>query len=495
MATSLLALTFSVMADSSGAVSMMRAYAEPTMHMLTALASLACIFFLMYGGYLYMTSGGKPDSLIHAKRVLRNALIGLVIVLAAATITSLLVNAYGHPAGGASAQLPSLQAIPTQPVSNGLVDVLIKAVTGFLNTIIQAVAAPFLAALTYFTQSTPLMASNPAVFNLWLGVVGITDVLFVIVLSLLGFHVMSAASFGFDEVDLPHLLPRVGLIFLLLNTSIFSIDGIIELSNVLIAAIGKVAGASTIWATLTDVVKESGGQGIAALLLMFAFLIFSVLLLVYYVVRLVSLFIGAVISPLVLLIWLVPGFRDFSETAIKTYLMTIFTLFIHVVILLLAASLFTGMSASSGNKLPDTLMALVVGIATVFALLKTQSVMMQLSYVGMGPRSMRRLGGQFMNGVSYLTDRATSGRKAAAAKTSRRSTALGQGGRPIRSSPGTLQSIGYRHPQTASVGVRRVPAGSAASTATTTPTPGASARGAPPVSLVSTKRTTKQEDI
>ena len=154
MATPLFALTVSVMADSSGALSVMRAYVAPTMQTLIAVSSLACVFFLIYGGYLYMSSGGKPDTLIHAKRVLRNALIGLVIVLAAATITSLLVNAYGHPASGASAQLPSLQAIPAQPVSSGLVDVLIKAATGFLNTIIQAVATPFLAALTFFTQST-----------------------------------------------------------------------------------------------------------------------------------------------------------------------------------------------------------------------------------------------------------------------------------------------------------------------------------------------------
>lgn len=398
-----LVTSLSIMADASGAVVAMRDYVAPTIRTLAALAAIVCTFFIVNAGYLYMTSSGKPDAMEHAKRVLRNAILGLLIVLSAATLTSILSNAYGQPAGGQTATLPSLEAIPPEDVGNGLIDVLIKAVTGFLNAIIQAVATPFLAALDYFTKETPLMAENPSVFNLWLAMVGMTDVLFVVVLALIGFHVMSAASFGFDEIEFKHLLPRIGLVFLLLNTSIFFIDGIIELSNALITAIGKVAGSSSPWDTLTNVVKDTGGQGLAALLMMLAFLIFSVILLVYYVGRLVTLFIGAVISPLVILVWLVPGFRDFSETAIKTYMTTIFTLFVHVVILQLAASLFTGMASTGDNQVPDTLMAMVVGLATVMALLKTQSVMMQFSYVSMGARNARMLGGQFMNGVSYIT--------------------------------------------------------------------------------------------
>jgi hypothetical protein len=393
----------SLMADASGAVSVMREYVAPTIRTLAALAAIVCTFFIVNAGYLYMTSSGKPEALEHAKRVLRNAILGLVIVLSAATLTSILSNAYGQPAGGQAATLPSLQAIPQEDVSNGLVDVLIKAVTGFLNAIIQAVATPFLAALEYFTKGTPLMAENSSVFNLWLAIVGMTDILFVVVLALIGFHVMSAASFGFDEIEFKHMLPRIGLVFLLLNTSIFFIDGIIELSNALISAIGKVAGSASPWDSLSAVVEGAGGQGLAALLLMLAFLIFSVMLLVYYIGRLVTLFIGAVISPLVILVWLVPGFRDFSETAIKTYITTIFILFVHVVILQLAASLFTGMATTGNDRLPDTLMALVVGLATVMALLKTQGVMMQFSYASMGARNMRMLGGQFMNGVSYMT--------------------------------------------------------------------------------------------
>ena len=390
------------LADATSPAGVMRSFVAPVIKTLCVLASLVCVFFLVNGGIQYTTSSGKPEQLDNAKRIIRNALIGLVIVLGAGVLTAILMHAYAGSSAASSAKLPNLTAITPAPVSNGLVEILIKAITGLLNNIVQSVAAPFLKALSFFTTSTPLMADNASVFKLWLALVGITDVLFVLVVALLGFHVMGASTFGLDEIEFKHLLPRLTLIFLLINSSIFMIDGVIELSNVMIKAINSAGASKSVWDTLTDVVKHAGGQGVAALLIMVTFLIFSVILVVYYVGRLVTLYIGAVLSPLLLLLWLIPGFRDFSESAAKTYLTTIFVLFVHVVILEIAASLFVGMQPTPSSHGPDTLIAMAVGLATLYALLKTQGVMMQFSYASIGPRTARRLGGQFMTGVSYL---------------------------------------------------------------------------------------------
>jgi len=398
----LAAMHLALMADSSSAGSVMSAYVTPVVSSLCVAASLVCVFFLVNGGMSYMTSAGKVENLDHAKRVIRNALIGLVIVLGAGVLTAILTHAYASSGHTTTSTLPALTSIKPVPVSNGLVNVIIKAITGVLNNIIQSIATPFLAALTFFTSSTPLMAQNSSVFDLWGAIVGITDAMFVLIVALLGFHVMSAATFGLDEIEFKHLLPRIGAIFLLINTSIFAIDGVIELSNAMISAITNGLGTTAVWTVLTGVVQQSGGLGVAALLIMVAFLIFAVMLLVYYVFRIVTLYVGAILSPLVLLLWLVPGFRDFSESAAKAYITTVFVLFVHVVILLLAASLFAGLIVGSPTQTPDTLMALVVGLATVIALLKTQGLMMQLSYVSIGPRTARKLGGQFVNGVSFF---------------------------------------------------------------------------------------------
>lgn len=398
----MIAPTILTLADASSAASVMHAYVAPVVRALCVFASLVCIAFLVNGGYQYITSSGHPGKLEHAKHILKNALLGLVVVLAATVMTAILTHAYAGSSSALGQKLPNLTSVTPQPVSNGLVDILIKAITGLLNNIIQSIATPFLKALAFFTSATPLMADNSSVFNLWLAIVGITDVLFVLVVALVGFQIMGASTFGFDDIEFKHLLPRFVLIFLLMNTSIFAIDGVIEVSNAMIRAIND-TGAGSVWTTLTNVAKQSGGLGVASLLIMIAFLIFSVILLVYYVGRLVMLYLGAVLSPLIFVLWLLPGFRDFSETAAKTYLTTIFVLFVHVIILELAASLFAGIHGS-GGLVPNQgdLMALVVGLATVIALLKTQGVMMQFSYANLGPRSARKLGGQFVTGVSAL---------------------------------------------------------------------------------------------
>lgn len=109
--TDTLAMSLTLMADSSGAVSAMRDYVAPTIRTLAALAGVVCTFFIINAGYLYMTSSGKPEQMDYAKHVLRNALLGLLIVLSAATLTSILTSAYGDLAGGQTATL-------TKPTSN-----------------------------------------------------------------------------------------------------------------------------------------------------------------------------------------------------------------------------------------------------------------------------------------------------------------------------------------------------------------------------------------
>ena len=209
------------------------------------------------------------------------------------------------------------------------------------------------------------MAVNSSVFSLWLAIVGIADALFVLVVALLGFHVMSYATLGLEEIEFKHLLPQIGLAFLALNTSIFAVDALISLSNAMIHALYAAFPGTTVWQALTDVTKQSAAMGLVALLIMVVFLIFSVILVVYYVTRLVTLYLGAILSPLIVLLWLLPGFKDFAIAAAKTYLVTIFVLFVHVMILLLAASIFAGMVPSARIKPSTRLWRLVVGVATL----------------------------------------------------------------------------------------------------------------------------------
>ena len=329
----------SLVADVSAATNSMLTVVHPIAITLGILAGLVSVGFLINGGIQMMTSSGKPDKLEHAKKIIRNSIIGLVVVLAAVTLTSILTNTYHSSGTPTTSEVPALAPIQPASSSGSLVDVLVGAVTGLPQTIIESAAQPFISALSYFTTSTPLMSGNSSVFNLWLIILAIADVLFVLVVILLGFHIMSASSLGFDEIEFKHMIPQLILIFVLMNSSIFMIDGFIQLSNGMITALRAGFGTSDVWDSLKQVASSSKDMKLATLLIFIVFIVLSVILPIYYILRLVIRYIGAVLAPLVLLIWLIPSFKDFAVNALRTYLTTVFVLFIHVVILALAAAI------------------------------------------------------------------------------------------------------------------------------------------------------------
>lgn len=396
-------LPLALFANASAASEAMRSFLNPVIMTLCVIASLACTFFLVTGGIEYMSSKGKPENLEHAKRTIKNALIGLLLVIAAVTLTAILSHAYGSPAGEIGNKLPALTPIQ-QESSTSFWDVVTKAIIHVLVNIVESIGEPFVKALGYFTNATPLMGDNSSVFNLWLAIVGIADVLFILVVALLGFHIMSFNSLGFDELDIKQILPQLAFVFLLMNTSIFAIDAVIGLSNGMIHALQSGFPSTSIWDLLSKLTEQSASLGLGGLLVMIAFLVLTVMLLVYYVGRLITLYIGAVLSPLVLLLYLLPAFKDFAISALKTYLTVIFVLFVQVVIMQLASSIFSGMLQGDNGDQPDTLMALIVGTATVLALLKTQGVMKELSYAASTPRAAREMAGSFMRGVGYMNN-------------------------------------------------------------------------------------------
>lgn len=377
-------------------------YLRPIMFALVGLAGAVSTFFLVVGGIEYMTSSGKPEKLEHAKTTLRNALIGLVLVIGAASLTAILQGAYSdNSATQTFSDAPVLEPVEVDSGGGGVTEILINSIIGLFKHFIESAASPIINAVDYFTQGTPLMADNEGVFNLWLGTLGIANAIFVLVVALLGFQVMSTSTLGLDEIEFKHLLPRLGITFLLMNMSIFAIDAVVNLTNVMITAITGASGTTSVFTTLSDVMSDAGNQGMVSLLLMIVFIVLSAILLVYYVARIVALYVGAVLSPLVVLLQVVPGFRDFTASAFKMYVATLFNLFVHVIVLAIAATLFVGLTGPDDGGF-DPLMSLVGGIAAIFTLLKTQHVMMQISMASTGTKAMRKMSGQFLNGVSYL---------------------------------------------------------------------------------------------
>ncbi len=377
-------------------------YTSDTLTALIVLASIATVFFLVRGGYLYITSTGNPATLEEAKRTIRQALIGLIIVIGAGVFSSLLNSAMTQPSSNAVGTALNLNPIVPAAQSGSLAQILLDAISGFLQNIVQSVTKPIMDGITWFLTSTPALSTNSVVFNFWLVIVGITDSLFAIVIALLGFHVMSASTFGFEELTLKELLPRIALSFVAANTSIFLIDWLISLCQTLVhAVLNATGGLGQAWIlnAFNPATLVSGTTALITLIFMVVFVILAVVLLLFYISRLMLLAFGAVISPLVCLLWLVPQFTDFAENAISVYLITIFVLFVHVVIIQLASAFLTIPGQSGTNPI----ISILIGIAMLSILLKSTAVGIQLALSSKVTGSVKKMSGQIINVISSNT--------------------------------------------------------------------------------------------
>ena len=374
-------------------------FTNQTLNVLFVLASLFATLFIVKGGYEYITSSGKPDSIEHAKLTIRNALLGLILVLSAAIISSVLNNSFTTPSASFSQTQINLKPIePTTP-SNGLTQVLLDAIAGFMQNIIQSATKPITDGIISFLTTTPSLVSNSVIFNFWLIIVGITDSLFALVIAILGFHLMSASTFGFEEMEFKKLIPRIGLAFLGANTSIFLADWIIGVCNVLVTALLHASGGITnawVLTAFNPVLITTPGTTIITLIFMLLFVILSVVLLLFYISRLILIALGAVLSPLIFLLWITPKFNDFAEISIKSYLVTVFSVFVHVVIIQLASAFL----AVPGQQGSNSLIAILIGIGLLFTLLKTPSIMMEFIYFNSGRSILRNVGRQLINVIS-----------------------------------------------------------------------------------------------
>lgn len=402
----------------SNAPTEITSFTNDALSIITIISAAAAVFFLIRGGYVYITSTGKPDALEDAKKTIRNALIGLAVVLASSLIISVLSQALvGDTGSGTTANLPISQIESVAP-QGGLTQVLIDAVNGFIQNIVESSTKPIVDGIMTFLGTTPSLLKNSSIVKFWLIMVGITDTLFVLVTALLGLQFMSASTFGFEEIEFKHLLPRIGLAFLGANVSLFLADYAIQANNALVSGvISATGGLNHAWITNAVTISSltNGTAPFIILIFLLIFLIVSIVLLLMYISRLIIISLGAVLSPFIFLLWTLPKTADFAEMTIKGYFVSIFMIFIHVVTIQLAGA-FLNLPEQTNNSL----ISIAVAIGLLLTLLKTPSFMMQLVFFSKSVGAIKHIGGQITNVLS--TDSANTTNKVSRAVTTLRRT-------------------------------------------------------------------------
>lgn len=369
---------------------------EPLIGTLVALAGLAAVFFIVWGGFDYLTSRGSPEKLARAKQTIVRAFGGLLLVLAAGWLVSFLGASYSPAATSGGGTLPTAAWPAEHEPQSGLAASIVDGLVGLARHVIASLGQPVIDLLAQLTSQTPLLGGNPVIGRLWLASAGLANSLLVLVVVLLGFGVMSGSVLG-SGGSLRPLIPKIALGFLAMNLSLVLAETLIGLSNALISGFRAAVPTYDLWAALGALAAGSSGTGLAGLLLLGLVIILGLALVIYYLIRLVQLYLGAVLAPLVILVGLLPPFQGFAYAAFRAYVSTVFVLFVHVVLLGVGASLFSVLPASGG------LVDLLVAAAILIVLLKTPKVLGQLNYLSLGSRNLARLADQLGAGLSQVS--------------------------------------------------------------------------------------------
>jgi len=396
---SLLALIFpSIAYAATGVPSEVTTFTSDALSLITMISVVGSALFLIRGGYVYITSTGRPDALEDAKKTIRNALIGLALVLAANSIVSVLTGSLiGDVSNTSVTALPITQIESVAP-SGGLAQVLIDAINGVVQNMVESATKPVVDGIMTFLSSTPSLLANASIMKFWLIMLGITDTLFVLVVALLGLQFMSASTFGYDEIEFKHILPKIGLAFLGANVSLFLADYAILASNALVSGVvSATGGLNHAWITnaITFETIASGTAPFIILIFLLIFLIVAIVLLLMYISRLIVISLSAVLSPFIFLLMALPKTADLADMAIKGYLVSVFTVFIHVVTIQLAGSFLTLPEQTS-----NSLISVAVAIGLLLTLLKTPSFLMQLIFASSRSGVIKKMGNQIMNVMS-----------------------------------------------------------------------------------------------
>lgn len=77
------------------------ALANTALNLILLVVGVLAVFYLIYSGFLYITSGGNPDNVKKARAGIINSIVGIIIILAAFVIVRFAVG-IGNTVGSSS---------------------------------------------------------------------------------------------------------------------------------------------------------------------------------------------------------------------------------------------------------------------------------------------------------------------------------------------------------------------------------------------------------
>ena len=261
-------------------------------------------------------------------------------------------------------------------ILDGVVSALGRELLGAMRSFIDW-ALGFGGSSLNFVTRTPAQGSyeSPTVRSLWDFSRAIANAGLALVVMWGGFNVMVRQHIGSPYHGAMELLPRVILAALAVNLTLEFARVLIEVNNAFASAIGQVG--------LPGYEQANAAQeGIALVFVAIAYAVMALLLVFQMLMRLALLDVLIVLSPLMVLCWVLPQTQGWTRWWGHLFPITVFQQVVQLVVLRLGAALMVELVPGGAA---DALLTLLLGIAVAALTLRVPSLLNgQLQQAGTG---------------------------------------------------------------------------------------------------------------
>ncbi len=265
---------------------------------------------------------------------------------------------------------------------------LLVALRGFIDWALGAGGS----SLNFVTR-TPAQGSyeSPTVRSLWDFSRAVANAGLALVVMWGGFNVVVRRHVGSPYHGAMELLPRVILAALASNLTLEFAGLLIEVNNAFAAAIGQVG--------LPGYEQANAAQeGMALVVVALAYAVMALLLVFQMLMRLALLDVLIVLSPLMVLCWVLPQTQGWTRWWAHLFPLTVFQQGVQLVVLRLGQALMVELAPGS---VTDALLTLLLGIAIAALTLRVPSLLHgQVQHAGTGATVALVVGGRAWGAVA-----------------------------------------------------------------------------------------------
>ena len=277
-------------------------------------------------------------------------------------------------------------------ILDGVVSALGRELLGAMRSFIDWALGFGDSSLNFVTR-TPAAGSyeSPTVRSLWDFSRAIANAGLAVVVMWGGFNVIVRRHIGSPYHGAMELLPRVILAALAVNLTLEFAGLLIEVNNAFAAAVGQVG--------LPGYEQANAAQeGIALVFVAIAYAVMALLLVFQMLMRLALLDVLIVLSPLMVLCWVLPQTQGWTRWWARLFVITVFQQAVQLVVLRLGAALMVELVPGGAA---DALLTLLLGIAIAALTLRVPSLLHgQVQQSGTGAAVALVVAGRVAAGVA-----------------------------------------------------------------------------------------------